>query len=80
MAPRENVDIKARRLLVEGRVIVTSVDGRRVRAVVRGDSGSLYEVLHTSGAWICPCLCRGICSHVRAVMLVTAPVRIGVKL
>lgn len=80
MSPRENVDVKARRLLTEGRVIVTAVDGRRVRAVVRGDSGSVYEVLHEHGAWICPCLSRGVCSHVQAVMLVTAPVRVGVKL
>jgi len=68
---------KARRLLSEGRVIITEARGRCVRAEVRGDSGETYEVAHElDGRWLCACVARGICSHVQAVQLVTAPVRI----
>ncbi len=72
---RENVQTKARRLLCEGRVVVVRAHGRYVHAIVRGDSGGYYAVVHEDGQWLCPCECRQICSHVQAVMLVTAPVR-----
>jgi uncharacterized Zn finger protein len=75
VSPRENAPVKARRLLAEGRVIVTHVDGRAVRATVRGDSGALYSVQHLPGQWSCSCDASpyGRCSHLRAVQLVTAP-------
>jgi uncharacterized Zn finger protein len=66
--------VKARRLLAEGRVIVTRVDGRDVSAIVRGDSAEFYSVSHRSGSWACDCAALGRCSHVQALMLVTIPV------
>ncbi len=73
---RENRDAKARRLLVEARVVVDVVDGRFISAWVRGDSGTAYQVRHDAGSWACPCECRQVCSHIKAVMLVTSPVRL----
>jgi len=74
---RENAQAKSRRLLIEGRVVITEARGRSVRAEVRGDSGETYEVAHElDGRWLCACIARGNCSHVQAVQLVTAPVRI----
>lgn len=72
---RESAAAKARRLLVEGRVIVVIAYGRRIDALVRGDSGAVYDVLHRGGHWSCSCEARTRCSHVQAVMLVVAPVR-----
>jgi hypothetical protein len=71
---RENAATKARRLLAEGRLIVTRVDGRDVSAIVRGDSAGIYSVTHRSGSWACDCPTLGRCSHVQALMLVTVPV------
>jgi uncharacterized Zn finger protein len=75
--PRENAMAKARRLLAEGRLIVTAVDGRNIDAVVRGDSAELYSVTHRSGSWACDCAALGRCSHVQALMLVTLPVSVA---
>lgn len=71
---REDAASKARRLLAEGRVIVTRVDGREVSAIVRGDSAEFYSVTHRSGLWTCDCFALGRCSHVQALMLITVPV------
>lgn len=72
--PRENAAAKAKRLLGEGRVLLTRVVDREVDAIVRGDSGEFYAVSHRPGSWICPCAAlSGACSHVQALMLVTAP-------
>jgi uncharacterized Zn finger protein len=71
---RENAMTKARRLLGEGRVIVTHVNGRDIDAVVRGDSAELYRVTHRSGIWADDCPALGRCSHVQALMLITLPV------
>ncbi len=80
--PRESADAKAKRLLGERRVIVLEAKGRYVRASVRGDSGALYVIEHTiDGCWVCPCEAmnhRSLCSHIRAVQHVVAPVRIAV--
>jgi uncharacterized Zn finger protein len=69
---RENRGTKARRLLAEGRVVVDRVQGRQVRAYVRGDSGDFYEVTHDKGTWSCDCVNPGGCSHVEALRLVVA--------
>ena len=69
---RENAAAKGRRLLVEGRVMVHFAVGGLVEADVRGDSGSVYRVIHSPGKWSCPCEARGRCSHVAAVMLISA--------
>jgi uncharacterized Zn finger protein len=74
---RENATMKAQRLLAGGRVVVDIARGRYIRAFVRGDSGTFYPVVHDAGVWSCPCECLQVCSHVRAVQLVTAPVRLG---
>jgi uncharacterized Zn finger protein len=67
---REAADVKARRLLVEGRLIVRHVEGAEVRAVCRGDA-ALYRVSHTiEHGWTCDCPAVGRCSHLIAVGLV----------
>ena len=74
---RENAAAKARRLLGEGRVIVTRVQDRDVDAVIRGDSADLYRVTHRSGSWACDCAALGRSSHVQALMLITLPVSVA---
>jgi uncharacterized Zn finger protein len=70
---RENRATKARRLLTEGRVVVDRVDGRNVRAFVRGDSGEFYEVTHERASWVCDCIHPGgSCSHIEALRLVVS--------
>ena len=69
---RESAVEKAKRLLVEGRVTVLACGPGYARAVVRGD-GALYEVTDDARGRSCPCAARGLCAHVRAVGLVTAP-------
>jgi uncharacterized Zn finger protein len=69
---RESAMTKARRLLAEGRVSITRVDGAAVDALVRGDSARLHLVQHRPGWWTCPCDALSVrCSHVQAVQLVT---------
>lgn len=70
---REDAYAKGRRLLVEGRVRLVSVNGGRVEARVRGDSAAAYRVRHVPGAgWACTCPATSRrCSHVLAVQLVT---------
>lgn len=72
---RENAAVKARRLLAEGRVIVTEVDPRDriVTAVVRG-SGHLHRLAYRPGTgWTCSCPVRSdACSHLRALRSVVA--------
>ncbi len=58
--------LKSERLLLAGNVSVFAVNGRRVQAVVRGDSG-YHEVEHRSGQWSCSCPALRSCSHVLAV-------------
>jgi uncharacterized Zn finger protein len=72
---REDARTKAIRMLGEGRILLEHVKGRSIVATVRGDSGAIYRVSHEAGGWSCDCEARSTCSHVRAVMLVTAPVR-----
>ena len=71
---RENADVKARRYLAEGRLVLEVVTASAVRATVRGD-GALHRVTWDRGRWACSCPARGRCSHMFAVGLVTAPER-----
>lgn len=71
---RENADAKARRYLVEGRVVIRQVGAGYVNADVRGD-GAVWSVTYRRGGWYCPCPARGRCCHLLAVGLVTAPTR-----
>ena len=68
---RENVKDKGVRLLIQGRLRVTKVDGDLVMAECRGDSGSVYNLVHENGRWICTCPARTACSHLIALWLVT---------
>lgn len=67
---RESVDVKARRYLCEGRVLIRHVDQSTVVARVRG-SDSYYRVVGDEHGWLCDCPARRICAHETAVMLVT---------
>lgn len=68
---RENYRTKARRFLIEGRVVLHEVTRQgSVSATVRGES-DFYKVTCTpQGYWSCPCYAKGRCSHVEAVSLV----------
>ena len=68
---RENVKEKGSRLLVQGRLRVTKVDGNLIVAECRGDSGRVYELSHDNGHWACSCPARTACSHLVALWLVT---------
>ena len=72
-ATLERID-KARRLLIEGRLNIVRRDGDNIWAECRGDSGEVYAVGYDSENlhdWVCSCPARSICSHVKALMLVT---------
>jgi len=69
---RENAAVKARRYLLEGRVVMVTVTTDDVAAVVRGD-GSLHRVDYDGRrGWRCSCPAIGRCSHLLAVGLVVA--------
>jgi uncharacterized Zn finger protein len=67
---RENVDTKAKRYLVEARILVEHVDSTTVRARVRGGDG-FYEVTGDDTGWRCSCPAQRTCCHLIATMLVT---------
>lgn len=70
---RENAETKARRLLVEGRVMIRRLDERGALTDVRGDSGVLRRVIFDAFAelWSCDCPARSEkCAHVLAVAAV----------
>lgn len=71
----ERID-KARRLLIEGRLIVEKVEVDRgmVYATCRGDSGAVYQLgfdPRGQGEWRCNCKARTECAHLKALKLVT---------
>ena len=69
---RENAAGKARRYLLEGRVVLLTVTTDTVAAVVRGDA-ALHRVDHDPRrGWRCSCPAIGRCSHLLAVGLVVA--------
>lgn len=69
----ENAAAKSRRLLSEARIRILEAneDAGTLSAEVRGDSSAIYVVSHDADGWACSCPTRGLCSHVRALMLVT---------
>jgi uncharacterized Zn finger protein len=70
---RETAATRARRLLIEGRVMLQRIDDHGLLASVRGDSGAVRSVAFHLGQWSCDCPARGErCAHVRAVQLVVA--------
>jgi uncharacterized Zn finger protein len=68
--PRESVETKGRRYLLEGRLTVIAVDESIVRATCRG-AGALYQLGFDGEAWSCSCPAVGRCAHLVAVQLVT---------
>ena len=69
-ATLERID-KFARLLIDGRLLVTWVDGILVTAECRGDSGDVYKLGWDGARWYCGCEARGDCSHLRALWMVT---------
>lgn len=68
---RENAEAKGRRYLVEGRLMVTTLDHEHVTATARG-SGHLYRCGHNAAdGWWCTCPARSRCAHLVALQLVT---------
>ena len=67
---RENAEVRARRCLVEGRLMVQRVDSETVLARCLGDEGDFYRV-HWDEArsrWTCSCPAyRPRCAHVLAL-------------
>lgn len=75
---RENAQDKGKRLLAEGRLIVTKVTGHAhervaISAICRGDSAEVYSLGYDveQEEWRCTCEARGKCSHLWALQLVT---------
>jgi hypothetical protein len=68
---RESADLKARRYLCEGRLVVTYVSGDHVDASCRGD-GQIYRCGHNpASGWYCNCPARSDrCCHLEALRLV----------
>lgn len=71
---RENAREKGLRLLAEGRLRVTKVDGDLIVAQCRGDSGRVYFLGFDPRRkqWRCTCLARTACAHLHALWMVTA--------
>lgn len=74
----ETIEQKARRILTEGRLVVTRVDERMIVAECRGFSdGEVYALGYDGGKqeWRCTCEAnskfRRRCSHLIALQLVT---------
>ena len=67
---RESAEAKGRRYLIEGRLIIRSIDSETIRATCRG-SGEEYEVGFDPGGWWCSCPALGRCCHLLALQLVT---------
>jgi hypothetical protein len=76
--PRETLEAKALRLLVEGRLLVLLVDAEHIEARVRG-SDAEHVTGYRRGGWWCSCQAHRFgrrCSHIAALQLVTVrPVR-----
>jgi hypothetical protein len=67
----QNSFVKARRLLIEGRISIVGANAVKIQAKVRGDSEG-----HISGydqGWYCSCRAGQLgkpCSHVKALQLI----------
>lgn len=70
--PRESAQVKARRLVGEGRLTLLNIGRALIVAECKGDSGEVYRLGYApSSGWMCDCTARGRCSHLQALMLVT---------
>ncbi len=68
---RENAHDKGRRLLAEGRLRVTRVEGNLIQATCRGDTAQVYRLGHDAGQWHCSCPALGRCAHLIGLQLVS---------
>ncbi len=69
---RESLTERALRLIGEGRLVVTLVDGEQVQAHVRG-TDTTHVVGYRRGGWYCDCQAHQYgqrCRHLAAVQLV----------
>lgn len=69
---RESAADKAKRLLVEGRVIVEAAGSGYFAATVRG-TGDLHHVQYARHTWTCSCPARSTCGHLVAAALISSP-------
>jgi hypothetical protein len=71
---RENAGEKAKRILVEGRLVIRELDehGGTVAADCRGDASVHSLGRDERGRWFCSCKARGRCSHLLALGSVIA--------
>jgi uncharacterized Zn finger protein len=67
---RENAEMKGRRYLIEGRLLVHAVTETTILATVRG-SGEFYRLGYSPEGWWCECPALGRCSHLVALQAVT---------
>jgi hypothetical protein len=75
---REDALTRGRRLVSEGRLIVSYVSGRSIAAVCRGDSGEIHRLEYDPGrSWWCACPAVGKCAHLHALQLVTVVPTLG---
>jgi hypothetical protein len=70
---RETIAAKGARYLVEGRLIVRTVDEHAgvLEADCRGN-GSVYALGRDDSGWFCSCPARGDCAHLEALRRVVA--------
>ena len=73
---RESAEVKGKRYLTEGRLIVEFVDAERIVASCRGN-GAVWQLGYQRGGWFCDCPVRGRCSHLFALqnVCVAPPMR-----
>jgi len=72
VSPREGAEVKGRRYLTDGRLVVELAHPGYFRATVRG-GGQIYCVSFGRGGWHCTCPARGVCAHLAAAHLIAAP-------
>ncbi len=72
MSPREGAEVKGRRYLTEGRLVVELAQPGYFRATVRG-AGQIHVVSFGRGGWHCTCPARGLCAHLVAAHRIAAP-------
>jgi hypothetical protein len=68
---RESAQAKGRRYVVEGRLVVRSLDDASAVADCRGD-GAIYSLGYDERGWWYSCAAKGRCAHLLALGLVTA--------
>jgi len=69
---RSSLTERALRLIADGRLVVTLVDGEQVQATVRG-TDTTHLVGYRRGGWYCDCQAHQYgqrCTHLAAVQLV----------